>query len=101
MRFCFKCSACGNPDTVEARIGQAPERIRCSVCGEWSERDFTSEGDKVNAEQVATQVKGYPYVSHRLPRNLDGCECDRSGKPVIRNPRHEREVMARHGYKRE
>lgn len=43
----------------------------------------------------------YPYVSARLPRNLEGCPTDKSGKPVILNKRHEREICAAHGYKRE
>lgn len=40
----------------------------------------------------------YPYVSHALPRNLSGCKTMRGGKPIIESKRHEREVMARHGY---
>jgi hypothetical protein len=40
----------------------------------------------------------YPYVSHALPRNLSGCSKYVGGKPIIESKRHEREVMARHGY---
>lgn len=40
----------------------------------------------------------YPYVAFNLPRNLPGCGATRIGEPIIRSKRHEREIMARHGY---
>jgi len=40
----------------------------------------------------------YPYVSHALPRNLAGCKVANGGKPIVESKRHEREIMARHGY---
>jgi len=43
----------------------------------------------------------YPYVSNALPRNLEGCKTNRIGKPVIMSKRHEREVMARHGFEKD
>ena len=43
----------------------------------------------------------YPYVSSRLPKNLEGCPTDKHGKPVILSQRHERDICARHGYGRE
>lgn len=43
----------------------------------------------------------YPYVSSSLPRNLEGCTTNSQGKPVIMSRRHEKEVMARHGYEKE
>lgn len=43
----------------------------------------------------------YPYVSSSLPRNLEGCSTNSQGKPVIMSRRHEKEVMARHGYAKE
>lgn len=43
----------------------------------------------------------YPYVSNSLPKNLSGMKADRNGKPVIMSKRHEREVMAQHGYVKE
>jgi hypothetical protein len=43
----------------------------------------------------------YPYVSNALPRNLEGCKSTRIGKPVIMSKRHEREVMARHGFEKD
>lgn len=42
-----------------------------------------------------------PYVSSRLPRNLAGCNCTPSGKPIIESRSQERNIMARHGYERE
>lgn len=49
----------------------------------------------------ATNRSQYPYVSSSLPRNLEGCTTNSQGKPVIMSRRHEREVMARHGYAKE
>lgn len=46
----------------------------------------------------ASNRSQYPYVSHALPRNLSGCKVAVGGKPIIESKRHEREVMARHGY---
>ncbi len=49
----------------------------------------------------ATNRSQYPYVSTALPRRLDGCKTDRMGKPIIMSKRHEREVMARHGFEKD
>jgi hypothetical protein len=46
----------------------------------------------------ATNRSQYPYVSQCLPRNLAGCKTFRNGKPIVESKRHEREIMARHGY---
>jgi len=43
----------------------------------------------------------YPYVSHALPRRLQGCKTDRKGKPIVESKRHEREIMARHGFEKD
>ena len=43
----------------------------------------------------------YPYVSHALPRKLEGCKATKRGKPIIMSKRHEREVMARHGFEKD
>jgi hypothetical protein len=48
-----------------------------------------------------TNRSQYPYVSSSLPRRLDGCKTDRQGKPIIESRRHERNVMAQHGYEKE
>lgn len=40
----------------------------------------------------------FPRVSDSLPRNLEGCPCDKLGRPIIRSKRHEREICARYGY---
>lgn len=40
----------------------------------------------------------YPYVSHSLPRGLDGCKVTRDNKPIVMSKRHERNIMAQHGY---
>lgn len=46
----------------------------------------------------ATNRSQYPYVSHALPRNLAGCKTAKGGKPIVESKRHEREIMAKHGY---
>ena len=63
-------------------------------------RRIVSSGVQVSAE-VATVVHGYPYVSHSLPRKLDGCECDPQGKPIVRSRAHERNIASEHGYERD
>ena len=42
-----------------------------------------------------------PYISSRLPRNLEGCQCTKEGKPLIGTQAQEREVAARLGWERE
>lgn len=42
-----------------------------------------------------------PYVSSRLPRNLEGVPCTPSGKPIITSQAQERNICARFGYERE
>lgn len=49
----------------------------------------------------ATNRSQYPYVSHALPRRLPGCRTDAKGKPIIESKRHERNVMARHGFEKD
>ena len=49
----------------------------------------------------ATNRSQYPYVSNSLPRGLAGCRTNSQGKPVIMSRRHERNVMAQHGYAKE
>lgn len=49
----------------------------------------------------ATNRSQYPYVSHALPRKLTGCKTDRRGRPIVESRRHEREIMARHGYEKD
>ena len=43
----------------------------------------------------------YPYVSHALPRRLEGCKTTPDGKPLIMSKRHERNVMAQHGFEKD
>jgi len=42
-----------------------------------------------------------PYISSRLPRNVEGCTCTPEGKPIIETQAQEREVCARLGWERE
>jgi hypothetical protein len=36
----------------------------------------------------------YPYVSSRLPRNLEGCRCTPEGKPIVESKSHEANILA-------
>ena len=45
-------------------------------------------------------TSAYPYVSHALPRNLQGCRTDSQGHPIIESRRHERNVASMHGLQR-
>lgn len=101
MLFAYMCRMCREGFTQSHRAGQAPESPVCEHCGSTdTHRDYRAEGNKVNAEQVKSGQQ-YPYASRRLPRGLEGCPTDSEGRTVIQSPRHEREVMARHGYERE
>lgn len=50
---------------------------------------------------MEAKVHGYPYVSSSLPRNLEGCDTNRQGKPVITSRNHERDLMSRHNLGRD
>ena len=50
---------------------------------------------------MEAKIHGYPYVSHSLPRNLEGCDTNKKGKPVITSRNHEREIMTRHNLERD
>ena len=43
----------------------------------------------------------YPYLSQSLPRNLEGCDTNKQGTPIITSRRHEANVAAMHGYERD
>lgn len=102
MIYCYKCDDCLDRWQENHRCGDAPASPACPQCGcTCTQRDWQAEGGKVNAEQVAANQK-YPYVSSRLPTGLEGCPTDpKTGKTVVLSERHEREIMARHGYERE
>lgn len=42
-----------------------------------------------------------PYVSSRLPRNLDGFDCNPQGKPIIHTQAEERRAASMLGWERE
>lgn len=50
---------------------------------------------------MEAKVHGYPYLSSSLPRNLEGCETNSQGKPIITSRNHEKQVMSRHDYERD
>lgn len=47
---------------------------------------------------IRRKTHKYPYVSSILPRNTDGAQSTKHGKPIITSQKHEREVAARHDY---
>ncbi len=49
----------------------------------------------------ATNRHQYPYVSTSLPRRLSGCKVTGQGKPIIESKRHERNIMAQHGFEKD
>lgn len=100
MIFCYRCDGCDAIREEEHRAGRAPATIRCPACGRVCTRAFSAENKGVNAEKLTADSQ-YPYVSKRLPRCLEGCMTNDKGQPVIESRRHEREIMARHGYSRE
>lgn len=99
MIFCYRCDNCDMQSSREAPIGKPPEPFACN-CGGQFERSYSDEGGKVNTAYQNARNK-YPYVSKRLPHNLEGCPTNAKGQPVIVSPRHEAEVMSRHGYSRD
>lgn len=68
---------------------------------------ITREGRQLTRIASAVQVDSgtnrsqYPYVSTSLPRSLEGCKTVNGGKPLIMSKRHEREIMARHGFEKD
>ena len=55
----------------------------------------------LDAEGIARKTHKYPYVSHALPRNLEGADCNKRGQPIIRSQSHERDVASRHDMEKE
>lgn len=99
MIFCYRCPSCQTLREVEARPGKQPKTVRCG-CGARAERSYSDEGSKVS-DAYQRSTNQYPYVSRRLPRGLEGCPTNAKGQPVILSQTHEREIMARHGYRRD
>lgn len=100
MIYCYLCETCAHKQQVWRPIGTAPEFLPCESCGDPTSRDYSTESAGPAAAQIKNDSK-YPYVSNRLPANLDGCPADPKGKPVILSKRHEAEIMARYNYGRE
>lgn len=97
MIYCYTCDICGVTYEEQHPMGKQPAGVPCP-CGEEAHRDWAAEGTQVDSKPLDSM---YPYVSNRLPRNLEGCKTDTNGKPVIMSKRHEREIASRHGYARE
>ena len=50
---------------------------------------------------IARKTHKYPYVSRTLPRNINGCDCNHSGQPIIKSQAHERNVASEHDMAKE
>ena len=50
---------------------------------------------------IARKTHKYPYLSRSLPRDLNGCECNSKGQPIIKSQAHERNVAAEHDMAKE
>jgi hypothetical protein len=98
--YCYRCSL-GHTKEVNKPMSQSHTPETCEKCDRFMERDYQAEGASAATAKLANDIRGYPYVSSRLPRDLPGCKHDSLGKPIIMSKRHEREVMARHNLKRE
>jgi hypothetical protein len=61
-------------------------------------RRVFSSGLQLAGLDTGRRYEKYPYVSHQLPRWMEGVKCDRVGRPIIRSATHERKVAAKHGY---
>lgn len=87
----------GNVVEIDMSMREAPS------IGSIIERDGRRLTRIASAMQVdpGTNRSQYPYVSNSLPRKLAGCKTTRSGKPIVESKRHEREIMARHGYEKD
>ena len=87
----------GNIVEIEMSMRDAPS------IGSIIERDGRLLTRIASAMQVdpGTNRSQYPYVSNALPRRLEGCRSTPAGKPIVESKRHERELMARHGYEKD
>ena len=98
MIYEFVNTNSGETREFHYRMGEAP------VIGEIIKKNG-EEYRRVSSFQVDygmdAKVHGYPYLSNSLPRNLEGCDTNRQGKPIITSRNHEKEVISRHGYERE
>ena len=50
---------------------------------------------------IARKTHKYPYISRTLPRNINGCDCNNKGQPIIKSQAHERNVAAEHDMAKE
>ena len=87
----------GNVVEIDMRMSEAPS-IGSIITHEGKTLTRIASTPQVDP---GTNRHQYPYVSTALPRGLDGCKTTRQGKPVIMSKRHEREVMARHGFEKD
>ena len=96
--YCYKCP-CGKGFEVRKPMSEVRRIEYCPTCSKVSERDYRAENAGPSVQ--AGEWKGYPYVSKRLPKNLEGCSTNDKGQPVIESKTHEAEIKAKHGYRRE
>lgn len=85
-------------ETGEVRTLVMPMSRAVSI-GKTIKRDGKTLRRVASGQQVMDQSwKEWPRVSSSLPRFMPGCKHTKSGKPIVRNKQHERNIMAEHGY---
>jgi len=99
MKYTYWCDPCQANFEIVRSMKDATTVEPCPTCGGECGRDFQAEGATPSA--AVGDWNKYPYVSKRLPKNLEGCQTNKFGQPVIESKSHEREVMAKHRYRRE
>lgn len=50
---------------------------------------------------IERKTHKYPYISRVLPRNINQCECNPKGQPIIKSQAHERSVASEHDMAKE
>lgn len=101
MQYSYQCEKCGHQCCIEKRMKDATRPEYCPKCDFTLVRDFVADNITGATAALANEIRGYPYVSSRLPRDLEGCRHDPIGKPIIESKSHEKEVMSRTGMRRE
>jgi len=98
--YVYKCPSCDNHFEMRREAKQYLSTACCPKCDEECERDYEAESLPTFADGKSAMDSKYPYVSHRLPGTIDAPKTEK-GKPIVMSRKHEREIMAKHNYKRD
>jgi hypothetical protein len=100
--FEFRCERCEKTEERFLPMSKAPavgEKLASAECCGKPLTRIHSVPTLADV-QIRVGVAGYPYVSRRH-QDLPGCKETPDGHPIIKSPRHEREIMAQTGLVRE